>query len=108
MQINGREIRFAYTVGAYLNISDALSKNQNLSLTRSKLIITLEMSKAYCKIHGGEPLKEEEITDLPAYVLEELMEAAEAQRKIDMKQTVEAKEPKGKKGKNAESAAKAG
>lgn len=102
LEINGREIGLSYSVWAHCEFNDWVVKNAERSYVSAIVQKAAIMSKAYCRIHGGEPLTVKEILDLPEYVFEDLAIAVNDQEKADSTRTVEVEADQG----NAKGAAR--
>lgn len=105
MNINGRDVGLVYTVGVLCNIADYMKDNPDVSGVRLTVFAAVEMSKAYCAIHGGEPLTEAEVLAMPGSKFQELDETIKAVQENDSEQTVET-EPVKEKGKKKDAAEK--
>lgn len=104
MKVNGREIGFAWTAGAYVDYNDWIVRNSNSSVVRARVQRVIIMNEEYNRIHNdsAKALTVEEIRGLPVYELEDLFAETDRIVEADGKRQVETKEPKGK---NAESTA---
>lgn len=108
MYINNREIGLFYSVGAHCAYSDYIIKHPDENISSAMIQKAILMNKAWldAKKREGEanlpkPLTREELYELPASVLSELIDAVNAQEKLDSEVTVETEEPKRKKGESA-------
>lgn len=102
MTINGREVGFAWTSGAYVDYNDWIVRNASSSVVRAKIQRAIIMHAEYNRIHkdSTELMTVGEIRDLPVYELEDLF--AETDRIVDTegKRQVETEEPKEKNAKS--------
>lgn len=97
MQINGREVGLTYTIGVMCEIGDYVKKHADASNVDVLVTCLIEMSKAYCAVHGGDPVTKEEIKSLPGSMYEQLQAEVLAIQEGDSATTVETKPVKGKK-----------
>lgn len=104
MKIGDREVKFAWTTGAFSDYHDWVLANQNLSGAHAQIYKAVVMHRAYLDTHpdtGVKPVTEKEVRALPFYIFKELMEEMKEAEARDSERTVEiAEEPK-KKGKAA-------
>ena len=94
MQINGKELGMAYTVGAHVEWQNWIVAHQNDSLAQAKLESVMIMHKWWCqqnKIPEKQRVTREEILAQPHGIFDEMLELAEAVMKADKEQSVEAK-----------------
>lgn len=98
MNINGKDYGFVYTIGVMCKMADYFSANPDVNGARAIVFTAIEMSKAYCEIHGGEPLTEEELMKAPGSKFEELDKTIKAVQASDSEQSVQT-EPVKEKGK---------
>lgn len=100
MQINGRDVNFLYTVGAYCDYSDWLVSlgTKGASAARGIIRLAVAMNKAYNEVNDvqGDPVTVRELESLPAYVFEELREEVEKAEQEGKKRSVEEEETAGK------------
>ena len=96
MVINGKEINFEYTIGAFCDFSDYCAANPEVSLIRANIYKAVAMNKAYCEIHGGEAITIEEIMKMPQSDYMKLMEAVREAEKAGERRTVETRNTKKK------------
>ena len=98
MNINGRDIGFTYTIGVLCAMTDWMKEHPDATGVRVVLFTAVEMNKAYCAIHGGEPITEAELMTLPGGRFEELEKTVMAIQAADSETSVET-EPSKEKGK---------
>ena len=94
MQINGKELGMAYTVGAHVEWQNWIVANSEKSLVQAKLESVIIMHKWWClqnKIPEKERVTREEILAQPNSIFDEMTDLAEAIMKNDKEVTVEAK-----------------
>ena len=106
MEINGREVGFAWTTGAYVDYNDWIVRNANASVVRARVQRAVIMNAEYNRINKDKDAKAltvSEIRDLPVYVTEELFALTDEIVKRDGKREVETKDDPEQK--NAESTA---
>lgn len=94
MKINGKEIKFEYTIGAMCDYNDHIAKNPNISLARAQVYEALYMNRAYTQAHGGDEVTLEEIMSLPGSMYHNLMEEVKAAKDEGNERSVEAVEKK--------------
>ena len=95
MKINGKEINFEYTIGAFCDYSDYCADNPDVSLARANAYKALYMNRAYAQAHeGAETVTIEEIMNLPFSVYAELREAMKQAEEEGNKRSVETVEKK--------------
>ncbi|MDO4749983.1 MAG: hypothetical protein Q4A39_03985 [Eubacteriales bacterium] len=103
MRINGREVGFAWTTGAYVDYNDWIVRNTSASVTRARIERAAIMNAEYNRIHKDEatkPLTVAEIRDLPVYVTEELFKVTDEVVERESKREVETEESKEKNAKS--------
>lgn len=94
MQINGKELGMAYTVGAHAEWQNWVVANPNKSLADAKVESVVIMHKWWCrlnKVPEKQQVSREEILSQPFAVFEEMVALAEGVMKVDKHQSVEAK-----------------
>ena len=99
MNVNGREVRFLYTIGAYCDLNDFVVANPELSAATANLHKAVFMNRAYNDAHGvseADNITVEELKALPAYLMIDLMEELKKAEEAGTKRTVEAEEKKRK------------
>jgi len=98
MKINGREVGFLYTVGAYCDISDYVAANPDVSAASAEVKKAVMMNRAYNESRGITEggLTVEELRACPLYVMIELRDEMQKAEDEGLKRTVEAKEKKDK------------
>lgn len=98
MKINGTEYGFFWSVGAHLEYDAWVLANQGETYSEAVVQQACIMSKAYNEANGikGDGLKKSDLLMLPARVLDQLIDAVNAQIAADTQTTVETKQ--GKKG----------
>lgn len=90
MKINGKEVGFVYTVGAFCDYNDYVVKNQDVSVATANLYKAEIMSREYAKTHeGAETITVEELRGLMVYELKEVIDAIDAAEKAGTARTVE-------------------
>lgn len=96
MKINGREVGFLYTVGAFCEISDYVVANSELSAATAELHKAVILNGAYNRAHGITEggLTLEELEAAPLFVMADLREAMKKAEEEGLKRTVEAQEKK--------------
>lgn len=92
MTINGKEINFEYTIGAFCDFSDFCAANPEVSMVRANIYKAIAMNKAYCEIHGGEAITIDEIMKMPQSDYMKLMEAVREAEKAGEKRSVETRD----------------
>ena len=102
MMINGREVGFAWTSGAYVDYNDWIVRNASSSVVRAKIQRAIIMQAEYNRVHmdSTKELSVEEIRDIPVYDLEDLFAETDRIVETEGKRQVETKEPKGKNAKS--------
>ena len=106
MEINGREVGFAWTTGAYVDYNDWIVRNASASVVRARVQRAVIMNAEYNRINKDKDAKAltvSEIRDLPVYVTEELFALTDEIVKRDGNREVETKDDPEQK--NAESTA---
>lgn len=99
MIINGKDIRFAYTVGAYCDINDYVVANPDVSLATANLQKAMIMNRAYNEMHGSsDSVTIQELRQLPFGELETLLAEIKEAEEAGNKRLVEVEEKKQKKG----------
>ena len=83
VEINGKEYGLFYSVRAHCEYDDYVCEHPNVSVTRAIIQKAIIMSKAYCDIHGGTPLKSADIMNLPNSEYMKLMKAVVEQEAKD-------------------------
>lgn len=83
VELNGKEYGLFYSVKAHCDYDDYVCEHQNVSVTRAIIQKALIMSKAYCDLHGGTPLKSSDIMGLPNSEYMKLMKAVAEQETMD-------------------------
>lgn len=98
MRINGKDIGFAYTVGAYCDINDYVVANPDVSAATANLYKAVFMNRAYNDMHGSsDSITVEELRRLPIGEFEALLEEMKQAEQDGSKRTVETEEKKQKK-----------
>lgn len=98
MKINGKDIGFAYTVGAYCDINDYVVANPDVSLATANLHKAVIMNRAYNDMHGSsDSISIEELRQLPFGELDELLKEIKEAEEAGNKRLVEVEEKKQKK-----------
>lgn len=97
--LNGRELRFFYSVGARCDISEWIIKHGGVHQVSADLLTVFQavaMNRAYIVANktGEKPVTEEELRNLPAAEFAKLAEAVDKQTRIDSGLTVEVEEVK--------------
>lgn len=102
MKINGREVGFAWTAGAFVDYNDWIVRNASSSVVRAKIQRAVIMQAEFNRIHkdSTKALTIDEIRDLPVYDLEDLFSETDRIVETDGKRQVETKEPKEKNAKS--------
>lgn len=101
MLLNGKEIKFYYSVWAHCEFSDYLVSHQEVSEARAFMQKALTMNEAAIKAGmGGDRLTPDDFEILPGSAFLEIMSEMTAQEKKDTARLVETKETKGKKTEN--------
>lgn len=97
MKINGKDVYFAYTVGAYCDFSDYVVKNPEVSTATATLHKAVFMARAYNLANGidGE-LTIDELRAMPAADMVMLKAELDKAEKEGSQRTVEAVEKKQK------------
>ena len=83
VELNEKEYGLFYSVKAHCDYDDYVCEHQNVSVTRAIIQKALIMSKAYCDLHGGTPLKSADIMNLPNSEYMKLMKAVVEQEAKD-------------------------
>ncbi len=97
MKINGKDIGFAYTIGAYCDINDYVVANPDVSMATANLHKAVIMSRAYNDMNGTtDTITVEELRLLQMSELQQLLDEMKAAEQAGMKRTVETKEKKQK------------
>ena len=96
MTINGKDINFEYTIGAYCEFVDYCATYPDVSMARANIYKALAMNKAYAAIHGGDTVTIEEIMAMPQGEYIELMKAVNEAEKTGGKRSVETRDTKKK------------
>lgn len=100
MKINGKEIGFAYTIGAYCDINDYVVANPDVSAATANLHKAVFMNRAYNEIHGtSDTITVTELRGLPIGELEKLLAEMKAAEQEGSTRQVEAEEKKQKEAK---------
>lgn len=95
MIINGKEINFEYTIGAFCDYSDYCVENPDVSLTRAAMHKALAMNRAYAQAHeGAETISIDEIMSLPYSKFAELMAEIKQAENAGSARSVESVEKK--------------
>lgn len=96
MIINGCEYGFYYSVGAHIDYEDFIIRNPEVGQIRANVELACIMNREYNLANGikGQELKPGDLRKLPNAVLTELLDAVQAQMKMDSEVTVEAKPSK--------------
>lgn len=95
MKINGKEINFLYTIGAFCDYSDYCAANPQVSLARANAYKALFMNRAYARAHeGAETITIDEIMDLPFSEHEELLTTMKQAEEAGNRRSVETVEKK--------------
>ena len=95
MKINGKEINFEYTIGAYCDFSDYCAQNPEVSLARANAYKALYMNRAYAQAHeGAEAITIDEIMSLPQGEYAEMISAIKKAEEAGNTRTVETVEKK--------------
>lgn len=95
MKINGKEINFEYTIGAFCDFSDYCAANPNVSLARANAYKALYMNRAYAQAHeGAETITIDEIMNLPFSEYNELIAAMKQVEEAGNRRSVETVEKK--------------
>ena len=89
VELNGKEYGLFYSVKAHCDYDDYVCEHQNVSVTRAIIQKALIMSKAYCDLHGGTPLKSADIMGLPNREYMKLMKAVAEQEAEDSNSEIE-------------------
>lgn len=102
MTINGREVGFAWTSGAYVDYNDWIVRNASSSVVRARIQRAIIMQAEYNRVHNDstELMTVGEIRDLPVYELEDLLAETDRIVKAEGERQVETKEPKEKNAKS--------
>lgn len=102
MTINGREVGFAWTSGAYVDYNDWIVRNASSSVVRARIQRAIIMQAEYNRVHNDstELMTVGEIRDLPVYELEDLLAETDRIVETEGKRQVETKEPKEKNAKS--------
>lgn len=97
MKVNGKEIGFAYTIGAYCDINDYVVANPDVSAATANLHKAVFMNRAYNDMHGSsDEITVEELRKLPIRDMEELLAEMKAAEQAGSARTVETEEKKQK------------
>ena len=92
MLLNGKEIKFFYSVWAHCELADWMLANQNLSTFRGIMQKALIMNEAAIKAGmGGERLSPEDFEDLPGSAFVEIKAEIDRQEQEDCKISIETK-----------------
>lgn len=94
MEVNGKELGMAYTVGAHTEWQNWVVANPNKSLADAKLESVIIMHKWWClqnKIPEKQRVTREEILAQPFAIFDEMTNLAEAVMKGDKHQSIEAR-----------------
>lgn len=103
MIINGKEIRFLYSIGARCNYEEYCINHPKVSVTRAIVNKAIIMNRAYNDANGTtDTVSEREILSLPNRELEKLAVELDEQEKADSAITVEVEEVEGKNAKSAD------
>ena len=95
MKINGKEINFEYTIGAFCDFSDYCAAHPEVSLARANAHKALYMNRAYAQAHeGAETVTIDEIMNLPYSVYAELLATMKQAEEEGSKRSVETVEKK--------------
>lgn len=95
MKINGKDIKFEFTIGAKCDYIQYCSDNPDALQFSANLYKALYMNRAYAENHeGAETVTVEELRRLKAYAYEELMAEVKAAEEADSRRTVETQEKK--------------
>lgn len=100
MNINGRDVKFYYSVGAFCSYNDWAVLHPKVSSSTANIILAVAMNAAWHEAHPedeSKPLAEDEIRALPVSDYFLLMQEVQKQQKTDMAATVETVPAKGKK-----------
>lgn len=90
MKINGKEIGFEYTIGAFCDFSDYCASNPEVSMARAQMYKALFMNRAYTETHeGAEAITIDEIMHLSQGDYAALMDAIKKAEDAGKKRTVE-------------------
>lgn len=97
MTINGREVNFLYTVGAWCDINDYVVENPDVSAATANVHKAVIMNREYNLANGlTDHLTIEEIRSLPAVVMFEVLDEIKQAEERGSKRTVEAEEKNAK------------
>jgi len=98
MKINGREVGFLYTVGAFCDINDYVVANPDVSAATAELEKAVILNRAYNEAHGIAEggLTVAELRACPLHILADLREEMKKAEEEGLKRSVEAKEKKDK------------
>ena len=92
MLLNGKEIKFFYSVWAHCELADWMVANPKLSTFRGLMQKALIMNEAAIKAGmGGERLSPEDFEDLPGSAFVEIQEEINRQEQEDCKISIETK-----------------
>jgi len=95
MKINGKDINFAYTIGAYCDFSDYCAGHPEVSLARASVYKALYCNRAYVQMHeGADTITLEEVMALPQDKYNELMAEVKKAEDSGSKRSVETVEGK--------------
>ena len=89
MKVNGKEVGFLWSIGAFCDYNDYIVVNPDVSLARANVYKAALMTKAYADANGGEFLTVEELNGLPVYVLAEIVEEVNKAEQAGSTRTVE-------------------
>lgn len=89
MTVNGKNVGFLYTVGAYCDYNDYVVANPSVSVATASLYKAEIMSREYAKVHGTDVITVEELRALMVYELKEVLDAVTEAEKAGTKRTVE-------------------
>lgn len=106
MDINGREVKFFYSIGARCDFEEFCAKRGSIPETIARIHEAVFLNKAYHEAHPEDktaPLTVDEVKKLPNSEYEKLVETIARQELEDSELTVEAEEVPSK---NAVSAGK--
>ena len=96
MKLNGREVGFAYTIGAHCDIADYVVAHPDVSAATARLYKAIYMNRAYNEVHdtNTDELTIKELRALPMWQMEEMTAEMDEAEKNDSTRTVEAVEKK--------------
>ena len=102
MKINGKDIRFEYTIGAFCDYSDYCAAHPDVSMIRAEMYQALFMNRAYAELHpGAETVTLEEMMHLPQADFAELAKEIKSAEAAGSKRSVESVEKKQEKEKTS-------